>query len=604
MKRPPSKVALIALAAGLATLLALPASGQDSPESLLPPGFGDPVPAGPAAPPPPPPGRGDQQDVPTLTLAPPPPAAGDPLAAALGEAATGVDDEETAGPVELPDHARRPVDVTGPLGPDGTGLGMNAFGTANGLFLSTLMRRVEAPIASRWASILLRRALLSRVPSPSTVPPADWVAERAWLLLRMGEADGARMLVQGVDVDRYTPKLLAVAAQAALATADPAGLCPLVAPAQAAGSQEPIWPLAHAMCTGLSGDAATSGGLIDRARRARVARGIDLLLAEKVVGAGGGRRQINIEWTGVDQLTSWRFGLATALGVAVPDPLFATVGPHVLAWRARSAMVPLATRIEAARTAAALGVLSNAALVDLYATQADETDAAEIAGSPAGRLRTAYVGADQDARMTALRSIWTGTEDARGRYGDAILTARAAARIAPNDDYADDSAALIGAMLSAGLDYQADRWAGIVEGMSASSADPAWAMLAVGTPTARVDVSYRRVSAFAGRADRHRAQLLLAGLAGLGRLSSSDVQRLATDLEMPIGQTNRWTRAIDLAAANGQPGTVALLAAAGLQTRSWAGVPPAYLYHIVSALRRVGREGDARMIAAEAMSRT
>jgi hypothetical protein len=603
MKRPPSKVALAALAAGLATLLALPAAGQDAPESLLPPGFGDPVPAREAAPSSP--VRGDQQDVPTLSLSPPPSSLPSAVpAGALGAEELPAAAEETAGPVELPDYARRPMDMVGPLGPDATGLGVNAFGTANGLFLSTLMRRVEAPVASRWASILLRRALLSRVPSPSVVPPADWVAERAWLLLRMGEADGARMLVQSVDVDRYTPKLVAVAAQTALATADPAGLCALVAPAQAAGSQEPIWSLAQAMCTALSGDAASSGAMIDRARRARVARGIDLLLAEKVVGAGGGRRQINIEWTGVDQLTSWRFGVATALGVAVPDPLFATVGPHVLAWRARSAMVPLATRMEAARTAAALGVLSNAALVDLYATQADETDALEIAGTPAGRLRTAYVGADQDARIKALREIWKGTEDPRGRYGDAVLTARAAARIAPNEDYAEDASALIGAMLSAGLDYQADRWAAIVEGMSATSADPAWAMLAVGTPRPRVDVSYNRVSGFVGRAERHRAQLLFAGLAGLGRLSTADTERLAEELAVPIGRANRWSQAIELAATNGQPGTVALLAAAGLQTRNWSSVPPSYLYHIVSALRRVGRDGDARMIAAEAMSRT
>jgi len=41
----------------------------------------------------------------------------------------------------------------------------------------------------------LRRALLTRVGTPGNVSAPDWVAERAWLLLRMGEADGARMLV-------------------------------------------------------------------------------------------------------------------------------------------------------------------------------------------------------------------------------------------------------------------------------------------------------------------------------------------------------------------------------------------------------------------------
>ena len=38
-------------------------------------------------------------------------------------------------------------------------------------------------------------ALLAKVRAPRNVNPVDWTAERAWLLLRMGEADAARMLV-------------------------------------------------------------------------------------------------------------------------------------------------------------------------------------------------------------------------------------------------------------------------------------------------------------------------------------------------------------------------------------------------------------------------
>jgi hypothetical protein len=40
-----------------------------------------------------------------------------------------------------------------------------------------------------------------------------------------------------------------------------------------------------------------------------------------------------------------------------------------------------------------------------------------------------------------------------------------------------------------------------------------------------------------------------------------------------------------------------------MQTADWRGIPPEHLYHIVSALRRVGLEYEARMIAAEALSR-
>ena len=49
---------------------------------------------------------------------------------------------------------------------------------------------------------------------------------------------------------------------------------------------------------------------------------------------------------------------------------------------------------------------------------------------------------------------------------------------------------------------------------------------------------------------------------------------------------------------------VALIAAVGLQSEEWSGVPPYYLYHITRALRRAGLGAEARMIAAEAISRS
>jgi hypothetical protein len=45
------------------------------------------------------------------------------------------------------------------------------------------------------------------------------------------------------------------------------------------------------------------------------------------------------------------------------------------------------------------------------------------------------------------------------------------------------------------------------------------------------------------------------------------------------------------------------LSALGLQGGNWKSVSPAHLYHAVSALRRVGLGAEARMIAAEALTR-
>jgi hypothetical protein len=592
----PSRNKRIALTlAGVAGLaLSLPAIGQRAPESLLPPGFGDAPTAAPSSTPTPqgsptsllPPG--------TLTTETPPPS--EELAGEEGEA------EEKEPPVELPDAARRPIAVVGALTDDNGGLGENAFARANGTFLARLMRRIDAPVASRWTSILLRRALLTRVPTPAEVDPADWIAERAWLLLRMGEADAARMLVESVDTDQLSPKLIVVAQQVALATADPAGMCRLTAGA-AGFTKEKSWDYARAICASLSGEGAISSALLDQAR-GTARRGIDFLLAEKVIGAGTNtRRSAMIEWADVDELTTWRFGLASAVGLAIPDNLYATVGPEVQAWRARAPMFAAQDRLGAAAVAATLGVFSNAALVDLYAQAADsEGDVGRDA--PTALLRAAYVGDDDAARMTAIRALWQDSEEKPGgRYAFQILTARAAARIKPSDSLSADYAGLIASMLSAGLDVQAARWAPLVE--AAGAADDAWALLAVGTPRKAVTITPGRVEDYAstlGSEGAHKTRLLIAALGGLGRITPAQVAQLAEDYQLPITQ-NRYTRVLDHAAARGEAGTVAVLAAAGMQTRGWQNVPPLYLYHILAALRRTGNEASARMIAAEALSR-
>ena len=601
MMRRPSKKGLLALSAGVAALAAAAAFAQ---ESLLPPGFGSqpgpsnrpqqvgspapgqPAAAGPVAPPAPP------AVAPTLTL--------DPDIFAAAEAS------EPEEPVELPESARRSIAMAGPL----NGFGRDAWGDADGRFLSVLMRRLDVPIASRWASISLRRALLSRVPTPARVSAPDWVAERAWLLLRMGEADGARMLVEAVDVDRFNAKLYAVAAQSALASADAAGLCPLAA-GGSIRSREPIWPMARAICAALSGDTAIAGALMDQARRrAPDQHGIDVQLAERMMGVNGaGQRSVAIEWAGVNELTAWRFGMASALGLTIPSDLMQTVGPQVVGWAARAPMVPAAERLDAAMTAARLGVFSNSALVDLYAQAGD--DSGEFASdSPAGRLRACYVADGAAARLSAMRGFWEG-EGREGdkrvdRYAGLILTARAAARLRPDADQAAEAAELIGAMMSAGLDQKAARWAPVVAGLAPEKADSAWAILAVGTQRVSVDLSAQRLAGVAdrwGEDNRHKLHLLLAALAGLDRLHGEAAAKLYDEQRVGFDDRSIWARRLLRAAEHRQPATVALLVAVGMQRQGWAAMDPAMFATMIRALRQVGLEGEARMIAAEAMTR-
>jgi len=151
-------------------------------------------------------------------------------------------------------------------------------------------------------------------------------------------------------------------------------------------------------------------------------------------------------------------------------------------------------------------------------------------------------------------------------------------------------------MLSGGYDRIAARWGGVVNG-AGGDADRAWSILAVGAPRAVVDLGASRVEAFTDNVDAHRGRMLVAALAGLGRLADPAPYGVSS------APRSRWAHLIAAAARADQPGTVALLAGVGMQTASWRGVPPEHLYQIVRALRQVGLDYEARMIAAEAMTR-
>ena len=604
MKSSRSKLLLLAGAAAL--MASLPAFSQDAPESLLPPGFGDPEnqpPPEPVTPDPVPTPGNEQQATPSSTSPSRSALPIDGLAEIDEEDLEGLEPGRPLNYFSIPEGAARPVDVVGVLEPGNFGLGANAFGNIRGAYLATLMRRLDGPLPSRWATILLRRALLSRVTSPVGINPVDWVAARSAALLQMGDADAARMLVQSVDVELYTPLMVQAAAQTALATAEPAALCPIVEPAREIADDEAVWTLAEAMCAAIEGEPARADALVDQARR-EGGSGIDLRLAEKIVGAGAQtRRSVTIDWEGVDQITPWRFGLAAATGIEIPGPLLQGAGPLINAYMARAPMMPLEQRLEAAWTAAALGIFSSRSLVDIHSLLFDATDPAELAGTVGARLRTAWTHREPAERVEAMRELWRQGESPLNRYAHLILTAGAAARVRPTADFNSDSQDLIASMLSAGMDREAARWSALVED---EGNDRSWAMLALGSPRPSVDLSAGRVETFIESDDsegKRRSKALIAALAGLGRLSDEDASSLAAATGFRLLRDGRWGQAIDEAARSRQPATVALLAAVGMQTPDWAGVPPGTLFRLIRALRVAGLEYEARMIAAEVITR-
>lgn len=579
-------------------VFALPALGQQGPESLLPEGFGDPAP--PPAAPPARPGTANPSSPSTGTGQPPAVTSG----AVIDTAETDAEEEEAEEEelvirYDVPPAARRSLKAIGVISEQSGGFPADAFGALDGAFLKQVVERTSGPIASRWGTIMARRLLASRTNTPEGVNGADWAAERAWLLLRMGDSVGSRHLVQEVDAGNYTKRLHQVAMEAFLANGDLSGLCPLTeSGVRLVNSGQ--WKMSRAICASLAGEQGSATAFINQGRYQGWVRGVDYRLTEKAVGAGiNGRRAVKIEWEGVKGMNPWRFGLSAAVGMEPPENLFENSGRQVAGWRAQLPMFSPVIRAKYAPGAAALGVFSNRDMVDLYAQVLEDSEAPDALRARADGLGNAYMASDDGAKVAAMKAIWSATPTGVDYQAALVMTARAAALITPDTDHANEADTLIASMLTAGLDRSAARWANIVSGGSLG-----WALVTLASPGSVSAAEYGDLDEFYGNddsTDTHKSAMLLAGLAGLGRIDPGARSDFAGDLKVNVAQQTAWSKAIAAAADRGEAGTVALMAIAGMQAPSWSLVPAHHVYHIVRSLRQVGLEAEARMIAAEAV---
>ncbi|MCX7863917.1 MAG: hypothetical protein N2423_02595, partial [Novosphingobium sp.] len=362
------------------------------------------------------------------------------------------------------------------------------------------------------------------------------------------------------------------------------------------------WEAAQAICLAFRGDGGSAMQRLDMALgRGSMAR-IDLLLAQRYAGAAGKvRRAVTIEWDKVDGMTPWRYGLATAIGMEVPERLLAGAGSYYDMVTTLAPAASLERRAAAAERTAGIGILSSAAMIDLYSQIYSDPAISGDVADRAGLLRDAYVAADPNDRLAAIKALWqdvTGLE----LYSRQVLTAYAAARLPVREELAEDAAGLIASMLAAGLDRNAMRWARVVPVGS-----EAWGLLVLAAPRRSAAVEAQALERFLDEdasPDRRKSAFLVAGLAGLGRIDGATAESFARRLDLDLARSSRWSRLIDAAADANQPVLVALLAALGMQGNGWIAMSPRQLYHIVSALRRTGMEAEARMIAAEAVARS
>lgn len=590
-----------------------------APESLLPPGFDNPVS------PPTPTVTAASTSRPTVV----PPTPGSATSAPVGVVQSIPDQAgEPSGPVALPTDfpslaeieemnsdeidellglkpkfdipaaARRSLTRIGVIAQDEGGFPAGTLAKQPASLVRAALQGTKSGPVSRWGHILLRRTLASRLDAPDGMEAAEFATLRAALLVRMGEGYAARALVQDVDSSNYTSALTDAAFDAYLATGDIVGMCP-VARLKGGLREDPQWQMLRSICIAYNGHGREASRELNRALSGEVAPRIDVLMAQRYAGAAwDGGRAVNIEWEGVSTLTPWRYSLGVSLGVEIPDTLRRGAGPFYDRFDAVSPALPLARRAAAADIAGREGILSSSAMVDLYGQIYADDQVTGETSMRASRLREAYVGRDANGRMQAIRDVWGMEQPA---YGRLVLTAYAAARLPASGTLVDDATPLIASMLSAGLDRNAMLWSSAVPEGSAG-----WAMLALAQPTREGMVSADAIDSFYDddtSIELRKTRFLVAGLAGLGRLSSDTISDMSDELGINLTRESAWSRMINRAAQHRNPTLVALLAGLGMQGDGWDKMTARHLYLIVRSLNQVGLSAEARMIAAEAVAR-
>jgi hypothetical protein len=502
---------------------------------------------------------------------------------------------------DMPAAARRSMNQVGILAEDEGGMPVGSVGRQNPVLVMALLNGNKGQLISRWGHILLRRALASRLDAPAGMNPADFAAGRAGLLVRMGEGEAARELVQDVDAGNYTPALTQSAMDAYAFTADITGICPITA---VVGSvrKDADWRALRAICASFQGDGAAGLAQLDHLTGEGGWPRIDVLLAQRYAGsAGKARRAVKIEWDGVSDMNPWRYAMTIALGLTPPDGLMKDLPKRYAYVAATAPMLGLETRAAGADRAGAAGILSSASMVDLYGQIYAQDDINGDWAKAAETLRSAYIAEKPADRLTAIRALWDGAADEEARYSRQVLTAYAAARLPVLGDYAAQAPELIASMLAAGLDQNALRWSS-----QADTGSLAWGQLALAAPSRSSPVDGSALSTFYGNdtsSEHRKSRFLLAGLAGLGRVDPNVTATFGGKLEIELDRQTKWSRLIDRAADVNNRELVVLLAGLGMQGSGWDKMTSVNLYHIVSALNRVGLSAEARMIAAEAVAR-
>jgi len=508
------------------------------------------------------------------------------------------------------------TDYAGTLEPDQGGFGIDMWRGTDRVRVERLLPLLK-PTVSPILAELTRRLVLSNAAAPAGKGSgAGLLPLRARLLADMGLAEDAVALVKLLPADERDAVSARLLVELSWRAGDPEGGCAVVEESVPRVQVDAFWQQATIFCQLRAGRSSEAMLGLDLLREQGEGDEAFFALAEAL----GGARDVKVPPLPV--VTPLHLTMAHAAGVPLPGVAIREPPPLMLALTAESPDAPVEQRLTAAETAAAAGVLSAQHLAAAYTAVPEEPgildtalDLPDVGSTPATRAilyqAALRAGLPQQRAQFIQKALETDTLD--GNYWARLqIYLPLLADISPAPELSWFAADAARHLYAGGKLREAGAWLALIQQGQQFDPDVAAALPQLQSldylagnagvaPGADPQSMMPKLPPADPRTERVRA--LFNAMEEPLETSSGEPQiALVTNVPapaMPQQNVNLW---LDLgeAAAKNRIGEIVLLSLVGLNATGLADAEPEWLARVVTSLRGVGLEEEARRLAVEA----
>jgi hypothetical protein len=513
------------------------------------------------------------------------------------------------------------TDYAGTLEPDKGGFGIDMWRGTDRVRVERLLPLLK-PTASPVLADLMRRLILSNAASPAGKGNATSLLQtRVRLLSDMGFVEDAVAVLKLLPADKRDAATARALVELSWRAGDLDGACAAVQESVQRLPVDAFWQQATIFCQLHAGQSNEAMLGLDLLREQGGGDEAFFALAEALDG------NKDVKVPSLPVVTPLYLAMAQAAGIPPPAIAVHDPPPLVLALYAENPDTPIEQRLTAAETAAAAGVLSSEHLAAVYTAEPVQSakldtalDLPDLGATPQTRAvlyQAARQAADpqQGARLIQ-KALTTDTLDAN-YWARLQIYAPLLADIAPTPELSWFAPEAARHLYAAGRLREAGTWVALAQQNQQTNPDLTAALpllqslsdlagnagaVAPSVPGVEQPPALPKLAPDDPRAARLRALFGALQQQAQDTAPGEPTVTLAADTPtpaMPQKNVNLW---VDLGAAStkGRIGETVLLSLVGLNPTGLADAEPEWLAQVVTSLRRVGLEDEARRLAVEA----